>query len=30
MRRQWHPERLLHFDADNLSLFTEFIEACKK
>lgn len=27
---QWHPERLLHFDADNLSLFTEFIEACKK
>lgn len=27
---QWHPERLYLSDADNLSLFTEFIEACKK
>ncbi len=27
---QWHPERLCGFDADNLRLFTDFIEACKK
>ena len=27
---QWHPERLCAFDKDNHSLFTDFIEACKK
>lgn len=27
---QWHPERLCVFDSDNLRLFEEFIEVCKK
>lgn len=27
---QWHPERLCAFDSDNLRLFEEFIEVCKK
>ena len=27
---QWHPERLSGFDKDNHTLFTDFIEACKK
>jgi putative glutamine amidotransferase len=27
---QWHPERLYLSDADNFSLFIEFIDACKK
>ncbi len=26
---QWHPERLVTLNVDNLSLFKEFIEACK-
>ena len=27
---QWHPERLCGFDEDNLRLFEELIETCKK
>lgn len=27
---QWHPERLCGFDGDNLRLFEEFIEECKR
>lgn len=26
---QWHPERLWQIDADNLAIFTEFVDACR-
>ncbi len=27
---QWHPERLINFSSENLTLFEDFIETCKK